>query len=122
MGGQTGPNPLTANTEEWNNTCWAEVADLNVAKRGGGMAGISTSALFFSGASTTVQNLTTTEEWDGTSWSEVADLPSGKKFPGSDGTSVLALGAGGYNPGTPYSTNSTDEWTSAIAAQTIAFD
>ena len=39
------------------------------------------------------------------------------------GSSVLALGAGGYTPGISlYLVNSTEEWTSAIAAQTIAFD
>ena len=88
------------------------------------MSGYSGSALFFGGAgpSTPLQSLATTEEWDGSSWTEVADLSTGRKFLSGTGSSVLALGAGGYTPGSPLSVNSTEEWTSAIAAQTIAFD
>jgi len=83
------------------------------------MAGTSTLALYFAGASSTVQNLATTEEYDGSSWAEAGDLSTGRKFPGSDGTQTLALGAGGYTPGPPYPTNATEEWTKAVAAVTF---
>ena len=81
-------------------------------------------ALYFAGASTTVQNLATTEEYDGSSWTEVADLSTGRKSGGS-GTSnasgnITNFFAGGIVGTTQQ--NITEEWTVPFATKTIGTD
>mgnify|MGYP003127973606 FL=1 len=122
VGGQTPPNPLTANTELWNGTSWTEVNNLNTAKRGAGMGGeTSDSAIYFGGASTASQAIANTEFWNGTSWTEVADLGTGRKFLTGSVNSPVAgvIGAGGYQPSSPYTRNITEEWTADLSNKTI---
>ena len=122
VGGQTPPNPLTANTELWDGTSWTEVNNLNTAKRGAGMSGeTSATAIYFGGASTASQAIANTEFWDGTSWTEVADLGTGRKFLSGSVNSPVGgvIGAGGYQPSSPYTRNITEEWTASLANKTI---
>jgi hypothetical protein len=122
VGGQTPPNPLTANTELWDGTSWTEVNNLNTAKRGAGMGGEnSATAIYFGGASTASQGLANTEFWNGTSWTEVADLGTGRKFLTGSVNSPVAgvIGAAGYQPSSPYTRNITEEWTASLSNKTI---
>ena len=61
----TGGNVI-AITEEWNGTCWTEVADMSTAQYSPGGGGITTSALAFGGNSPDPSPVTAlTEEWNG---------------------------------------------------------
>jgi hypothetical protein len=84
------PTQVT-NTESYNGTAWAEVNDLNTARRSIGGAGTQTSALGFGGW----EPLTTgkTESWNGYTWTEVADLNTpGTAFgAGSSNTNALKV-------------------------------
>jgi hypothetical protein len=122
MGGQTPPNPLSANAETWDGTSWTEVNNLNTAKRGGGTGGeTSASGIVFGGATTASQNINETEFWNGTSWSEQGNLGTARKFPGGSVNSPTfgVIGAGGYTPSSPYNRNITEEWTVDLSNKTI---
>ena len=81
----------------------------------------SASAIYFGGASTSSQALANTEFWNGTSWTEVADLGTGRKFLTGSVNSPIAgvIGAGGYQPSSPYTRNITEEWTADLGNKTI---
>ena len=60
-----GGPPSTGNTEEWNGSSWAEVANLSVARRQLGGAGTVDAALAFGGD--VPPNSASTEEWSSSS-------------------------------------------------------
>ena len=104
-GGYKGPpgSPSTytaAETENWNGTSWAEVNNLNQAKRTNGMAGTNTAGLLYGGVTappTTI--LDETESWNGTSWTEVNDLNTARyNIQGVGATNTAALAIAGRNP------------------------
>tara|TARA_E500000318_G_C3493977_1_gene185572 strand:- start:20 stop:868 length:849 start_codon:yes stop_codon:yes gene_type:complete len=89
----SGGFPNKNETENYNGTAWAEVNNLNTARRAGGGAGTATSALTFGGTVPPVQALT--ESWNGYTWSEVSDLNTARGAMagvGADNTSALAFG------------------------------
>ena len=105
--------------ESYDGSSWTETTEVNTARVFASGAGTTSAGLFFAGGPP-YQALT--EDWDGSSWTEVGDLPVASSHTASavQGTTLSALSAGGYG-GAPYRATSY-EWTSAIAAQTVAFD
>jgi len=66
----TGPgNTDNADTEYWNGSTWAQLADLNTAGAYMAGGGTYTSALCSVGGNRTSKN----ESWNGTSWSEISE-------------------------------------------------
>jgi len=93
----SGGFPNKNETENYNGTAWAEVNNLNTARRAGAGAGTATSALCFSG-DTGPPNpgiTTNTESWNGYVWTEVNNMNTGRgalSGVGADNTSALAFG------------------------------
>ena len=104
-------------TESYNGTSWTEVNNLNAARSRVMSGGSQTIAVAAGG--TTGSYVGNTEQWDGTSWTEVANISTARGTGASAFTAGASDGlvAGGYP-----ATNATEEWTSDIASQTIAFD
>ena len=48
-----GTNPGQAKVESWDGSSWTEIADLNQLRNAGGGSGLSPSAVFFGGYTTT---------------------------------------------------------------------
>jgi len=104
-------------TESYDGSSWTEVSDLNTARArvmGGGSQTIAVAA-----GGSAPSYIGNTEQWNGTSWTEVANISSARGTGASAFTAGATDGlvAGGYP-----ATNATEEWTSDIASQTIAFD
>jgi hypothetical protein len=115
-GGNNG-SPAYGQTESWNGSAWTELNDLNTARTAMVLSGTQTSGLAFGG---TPPVTGATEEWNGTTWSETTDMSSSRRnLAGSMGTeTTTALAFGGIGP-TPGAVTSTEEWTKAVAIQTI---
>ena len=115
------PAPATNLVESWDGTSWTEVADMNQnrGRYGGGSGTSNTAAMVFGGyadpPSTVVAN---TEIWDGSSWTETTDLSTARNDiqASSNAPTSLSLAFGGL---TPSETAATEEWTQALATQTI---
>ena len=116
-----GWNPAQALTESWNGTNWTEVADLNTARYAAGAAATdSTGALVFGGHNGSAE-VAVTEKWNGSSWTEVVDISTARAYVGQAGTgSTSALIYGGQVPGSPATTNATEEFTSPVQT-TVTF-
>ena len=107
---------VTANTETWNGSAWTEVSNLNTARKNlSEGAGLYDDFLTMGGNTGSITNIV--EQWDGTSWTEVADLASNIQAGSSSGTTLSAIQAAGYNGSARVGT--TQEWTQALATQTI---
>tara|TARA_Y100001951_G_scaffold57834_1_gene45929 strand:+ start:137 stop:1096 length:960 start_codon:yes stop_codon:yes gene_type:complete len=109
----------TTLVESYDGSSWTETTEVNTGRQFASGAGTTSAGLFFAGGPP-YQALT--ESWDGSSWTEVGDLPvaSSHTAPAAQGSNISTLSTGGYG-GAPYRPN-TYEWTSDIAAQTVAFD
>jgi hypothetical protein len=89
--------------EQYNGSAWTELADLNQGKSYTGGAGISTSALNFSGYAP--QRWALTELWNGSSWTELNDMNTARFGVASVGqVSTAALAAGGSSASTATAT------------------
>ena len=64
FGGNT--STIVTNTEDWNGSTWAEVADLSTGRVGLGGSGTTAAGLAFGGEDATAVT-TATEEWSGSS-------------------------------------------------------
>ena len=106
-----GGNPTKDETESFDGSSWTEVGDLNSARSELGGAGVATAALAAGSA-------TLTESFDGSSWTAENTLANSHTANMTSGTSLAAFCCG--RNASPYALN--EEWTSAIAAQTVAFD
>jgi len=117
-GGNNG-SPAYGQTESWNGSAWTELNDLNTARTAMVLSGTQTSGLAF-GGQPAATNGALTEEWNGTTWSETTDMSSSRRnLAGSMGTeTTTALAFGGIGP-TPGAVTATEEWTKAVAIQTI---
>jgi hypothetical protein len=120
IAGKTGTTSgQSSSAETWNGTSWTTVASLNTARYATGAAGVdNTSALAFGGepGPGTPQSAAT-EEWNGTSWTETTDLSTARSGVASgNGTLESALASGGI---TTTRVATTEEWTKAVAIQTI---
>ena len=100
--------------EDYDGTCWTEVAALLTASYAGATAsqGTPSASLNFTGrtpASPAGGKLC--ESFDGTSWTEVADTNTGRNSAGGSGVQTLALCFGGDAPGvSPANTVNTEKW------------
>jgi len=104
--------------EAYDGTCWSAVADLGTARYAGGCPSQAASAsLFFAGRPPT-SGTALTEAYDGTSWSEVADQATATTRPAFFGTNTLAVRAGGSTSPSA-TTNTSEEWTRALAVKTV---
>ena len=112
IGGYNSGN--VAIVEDYDGTCWTEVAALLTATYAGTTAsqGTPSASLVFTGttpASPAGGKLC--ESFDGTSWTEVADTNTGRNNAGGSGVQTLALCFGGDAPGvSPANTVNTEKW------------
>ena len=114
------PAPVAQLTESYDGSSWTEVGDLNADSYNGGAFGIQTAAVAAGGDP---GRKVTVEEWNGTSWTEVNNVSVERM-------STYASAAGGISAGyivggqlaTAGMTTATEEWSQALAAQTVAFD
>ena len=117
------PTPVAQHTESYDGTSWTELNDLNADAYNGGSFGIQTAAVNAGGDNAATPRKLTVEEWDGSSWTEVNNVSVARM-------STFASASGGISAGyitggqiaTAGMTTATEEWTQALAAQTIAFD
>ena len=106
--------------EEWDGTCWTEIANVTNSRTNGGGAGTSTNALRFGGAPVPGGESVYTEAWNGTSWSEVADLATGRTSAGGgNGVASSALYCGGKTLPTDTGITLCEEWAAGQAIQTF---
>ena len=103
-------------TEQWNGSAWTEGADNNTVRYlyGGASGASGTDGMIFGGSGTEAE----TETWNGTSWTEVADLATARTAGGVGNSSSTAVAAGGG----PSIQTTSEEWSYAATAETIAFD
>jgi hypothetical protein len=121
FGGQAPPaptNPRVA-TLSWDGSSWTSLSDMNLARVGGFGAGIQTAAITAGGQNGT-NRINTTESWNGTSWTTLpATTVTLRASVGSAGTQTAGLMFGG-NPGSPSTSNATEEFTGAtLTTKTI---
>ena len=106
--------------ESYDGTSYSTVANLGTGRYSGGTGAGSSAAgsnLFFAGRPPT-SGTALTEAYDGTSWSEVADQATATTQPGFFGTNILAVRAGGSTSPSA-TTNTSEEWTRALAVKTV---
>jgi len=110
----TGPgNTYNADTEYWNGSTWAQLADLNTAGAYVAGGGTYTSALCSVGGNRPAQN----ESWNGTSWSEISEQNTFRnQSGGSADSNTLGLIYGGEAPPVTAITESWDGTTWAEVA------
>jgi hypothetical protein len=100
--------------EDYDGTCWTEVASLLTATDAGIAAaqGTPSATLFFTGrTAATPAGGKLCESFDGTSWTEVNNTNTGRNTGGGSGIQTLALCFGGDSPDTsPGSTVNTEKW------------
>ena len=107
-------------SETWDGTSWTEGNNLNTGRFASSGMGQSVPTAHVTCGQTGGGRVAITEAYDGTSWAEVADVATARSYAGSTGTGNAGiLFSGSQGPG---GVANTYEWTSAIAAQTIAFD
>ena len=133
-GGKSSGGNALAIVETYDGTNWAEVGDLNTGRENVSGCGAQTAALCIGGypakanvesyngtAWTEIGDLNAkTEQFDGTSWSEVNDLSVSRAQ--SNGAGHQTSEAGFVAGGGPPAIATTEEWTVAASAQTVAFD
>ena len=105
--------------ESYDGTCWSSTTNLGTGRYCGGTTSgaASSGSLFFAGRPPT-SGTALTESWDGSAWTEVADQATATNQPGSFGTITLAVRAGG-NTSPSATTNTSEEWTRALAVKTV---
>jgi len=113
------PAPNSQLTESYNGTSWTEVGDLVADAYNTGDFGSETACVAAGGDP---GKKVTVEEWNGTAWSEQNNISTGRNSMYASATGATAgYITGGQLPPAGMSA-ATEEWTSAIAAQTVAFD
>jgi len=103
FGGNENPTPpynTTTETEQYNGTSWAEVADLNTERQQIVGLGSQSDAMAV-GGQTSSGELNASEHWNGTSWTSTNNLGSERRGMGSGGhcTSSAAVVWGGWDKG-----------------------
>ena len=105
--------------EQWNESSWTEIADLNSARSYGAAIGETTTAALLAGGENPVTNKT--EEWNGTSWTEVADFPGSRAAFEGTGPAEAGIVFGGYDvSGSPNA--ATFEWSSPVKTAKVITD
>ena len=104
----TEPTSLSALSETWNGTSWAEGNNINTARGKLAAAGITTSAMIFGGLP---GGTAVTEKYDGTSWTEVVDLGTPMCENTGYGTTSSAM-SGGNN--SALDTDASEEWNDPV--------
>jgi hypothetical protein len=107
-------------TEEYDGTCWAASNDLNTARRALTGFGLQTAGLCTGGLAGSSDPRANTEVYNGTTWANDDDLTT----PRGDGSQAGTLQAGLVAGGSPASglnsnTDTTEEYTQSITAQTV---
>ena len=116
-GGQPpGGTPAGVINEEYDGTSWTETGDLNNFRYQAPQFGTQTSSLVcMGGPFSAYKNIV--EEWNGVSWATAATLSIGKTQGSALGASTAAgLATTGNISGSNYGTQTTEEWTGAVAA------
>ena len=103
FGGNENPTPpynTTTETEQYDGTSWAEVADLNTERQQIVGLGSQSDAMAV-GGQTSSGELNASEHWNGTSWTSTNNLGSERRGMGSGGhcTSSAAVVWGGWDKG-----------------------
>ena len=106
-----------ATTESWNGSAWTEMAETNTDHRNGAGGGTQTDAIVFAGDNAPGGYTVNTETWDASSWTEIGNLSTARAYNGGGGPSTSnAITFGGS---TPAQTNTTEEFSKAVAAVTF---
>ena len=105
--------------ESYDGTCWSATTNLGTGRYCGGTTSgaASSGSLFFAGRPPT-SGTGYTESWNGSAWTEVADQSTSTNQPGSFGTTSLAVRAAG-NTSPSATTDTSEEWTRAVAVKTV---
>ena len=96
-GGDKGSPGKSDNTEEYNGSTWTNGATTPDVRRGAGLSGPQTAALYFGGSGDPGAR-TTTFAYDGTSWSNMPSIATSRRLiagGSKDGTTSSAWMAGG---------------------------
>ena len=130
FGGNENPTPpynMTTETEEYNGTSWAEVADLNTERLQIVGLGSQSDAMAVGGF-TSGGELNASEHWNGTSWTATNNLGSQRRALGAAGhaTSSAAVVWGGWDKGPALASTKTEtyngtSWTEANDLSVAAY-
>jgi len=124
VGGDEGPPGKSNKTEEYNGSTWTASSTTPDVRRGAGLSGPQTAALYFGGSGDPGAR-TTTFGYDGTSWSSRPSIATSRKLiegGSKNGTATSAWMAGGQLESPGAVSALTEEYageTTTIAAKTL---
>ena len=123
-GGDKGSPGKSDNTEEYNGSTWTNGATTPDVRRGAGLSGPQTAALYFGGSGDPGAR-TTTFAYDGTSWSNMPSIATSRRLiagGSKDGTTSSAWMAGGQLESPDARSALTEEFTGnteTVASRTL---